>query len=84
MKIPFDTTLSEQDAVFSMHVRAEADVKACIENFFNGDTEAAARMLGAQVRFEKARKTWLTFCHTRYSRPAAPVFAELLETGRVD
>lgn len=77
MKIPFDTTLSEQDAVFSVHARAEADVQACIANFFNGDTEAGAKMLGAQVRLEKARKTWLRFCLVKYSKPAVPGFIEL-------
>lgn len=84
MKIPFDTTLSEQDAVFSMHARAEKDVQACIENFFNGDTQAAAKMLSAQVRYEKARRTWLMFCHRKYSKPAPLESAALLETGRAD
>ncbi|MDB5806937.1 MAG: hypothetical protein JWN73_4259 [Betaproteobacteria bacterium] len=84
MKIPFDTTPSEQDAVFSMQVRAEQDVQTCIANFFNGDTDAATKMPGAQLRFEKARRTWLMFCHRKYSKPAPLEPAALAEAGHAD
>jgi hypothetical protein len=70
MKVPFESTLSEQDAVFSVYVQAETRVNDCVANFFNGDMQAEAKMRAAQCRSESARKAWLAFCLERYSKPA--------------
>ncbi|HEX4325681.1 MAG TPA: hypothetical protein VH105_02630 [Burkholderiales bacterium] len=70
MKIPFDTSLSEQDAVFAMHIQAEQEVYACIAGLFEGTPEADAKMAVAQCRREVTCKTWLAFCLKKYSPPA--------------